>query len=104
MSFGENLRHIRNKKQISQKQLAHLLNTSQQHISQLETNLREPNLEDIKQLSSIFELPTDLLIQDSFLEYSTKSLDAELWLLLNQLSYNSKTLIRDLLILLTHNS
>ncbi|MEG2254236.1 MAG: helix-turn-helix transcriptional regulator, partial [Vagococcus sp.] len=104
MSFGENLKFLRNRKGLSQTQLADLLNTSQQHISQLEKGVREPNLQDIKLFSTIFELPADFLIQDSPCEYNVTNLDFELWILLNNLLYDEKILIRDLLLLISHQS
>lgn len=102
MSFGENLKHNRTTAGLNQKQLALLLNTSQQHISQLENNLREPSLNDLRQLSAIFKLPTDFLIQDSPTSYNIQDLNIELEQLLHALSHEEKFLIRDLLVLVTH--
>ena len=104
MSFGENLQFLRNHKGYNQKQLANLLGTSQQHISQLENSIREPNLQDLKQLSEIFQLPIDLLLTNSCSEYSVLNLNAELWFLLLSLTWDNKLLMKDLLSLICEKS
>ena len=62
MTFGENLKRLRQRKKISQDELARKLNIKQYVISSWEIGRSEPNIEQIKFLSTYFNVPTDYLL------------------------------------------
>ena len=62
MTFGENLKRLRQRKNISQDELARKLNIKQYVISSWEIGRSEPNREQIKFLSTYFNVPTDYLL------------------------------------------
>ena len=62
MTFGETLKKLRQRKNISQDDLAKELNVKQYVISSWEIGRSEPNIEQIKFLSSCFNIPTDYLL------------------------------------------
>ena len=62
MTFGENLKRIRQRNNISQDELAKKLNVKQYVISSWEIGRSEPNIEQIKFLSTYFNVPTDYLL------------------------------------------
>ena len=62
MTFGETLKRLRQRKNISQDELAKELNVKQYVISSWEIGRSEPNIEQIKFLSNYFNVPTDYLL------------------------------------------
>lgn len=62
MKFGTNLKRLRQRKNISQEQLAEELKVKQYVISSWEIGRSEPNIEQINHLSMFFEIPTDYLL------------------------------------------
>ena len=62
MTFGETLKRLRQRKKISQEELASALNVKQYVISSWEIGRSEPNIEQIIFLSSYFLVPTDYLL------------------------------------------
>ncbi len=62
MTFGETLKRLRQRKNISQDELAKELNVKQYVISSWEIGRSEPNIEQIKFLSTYFNIPTDYLL------------------------------------------
>ena len=62
MTFGETLKRLRQRKNISQDELAKELNVKQYVISSWEIGRSEPNIEQIKFLSTYFNVPTDYLL------------------------------------------
>jgi len=62
MHFSENLKILRNEKQISQTKLATALNISTKTISHWETGYSEPSISQLIQLSNFFETTIDELV------------------------------------------
>ena len=62
MTFGETLKRLRQRKNISQDDLARELNVKQYVISSWEIGRSEPNIEQIKFLSTYFTVSTDYLL------------------------------------------
>lgn len=62
MTFGETLKRLRQRNNISQDELARKLNVKQYVISSWEIGRSEPNIEQIKRLSTYFNIPTDYLL------------------------------------------
>ena len=63
MRLGEKIQALRKQKNISQEQLAEQLNVSRQAISKWETSECLPDIENIVQLSNIFDVTTDYLLK-----------------------------------------
>lgn len=51
MSYGENIRQIRNSRGLSQQALAMLMGSDQEHISQLEREKKCPRIDTLKRLT-----------------------------------------------------
>ena len=62
MTFGETLKKLRQRKNISQDELAKELNVKQYVISSWEIGRSEPNINQINFLSTFFNVPTDYLL------------------------------------------
>ena len=65
MGFGENLRTMRRKKNISQEELAGKLNVSRQAISRWEQDNGYPEMEKMISLSKILNVTLDYLVSDN---------------------------------------
>ena len=62
MSFGENLKFIRKKRNITQKQLAQLLDVSRQSVSKWEADKSYPDSEKIVLIAKELDVSTDYLL------------------------------------------
>ena len=62
MSFKEQLTKLRKRNNITQIELANLMNVKQYVISSWETGRSEPNISQIIKLSDIFKISTDYLL------------------------------------------
>ncbi len=72
--FGENLRHIRTAKGISQKAMAHHLEVSQPTYSRLESEERAPNHTIVAGISKMLGVPITELLPHSRLTYKAKAI------------------------------
>lgn len=61
-SFKVRLRDLREQNKMSQTDLANLLNVSKQTISQYERGIRKPKIDDLLEISDIFNVSTDYLL------------------------------------------
>jgi transcriptional regulator with XRE-family HTH domain len=61
-TFGENLKRIRSDKNLSQGDLAKLINMHSTHISRYERNLTSPTIEVVKKIAEVLEVSADLLV------------------------------------------
>ncbi|WP_430909770.1 helix-turn-helix domain-containing protein, partial [Maribacter sp. 2-571] len=79
MSFGDNLKRIRADRDISQGDLAKLIDVHATHISRYERNLTSPNIDVAKKIADALEVSTDSLIYGSDEQILNNKLnDAEL--------------------------
>ncbi len=62
MSFGKVLKELRNKKKLTQSELAELLSLSKANISKYESDTIEPNIETLCMVSNIFGVSVDYLL------------------------------------------
>ena len=62
MEFGNKLRTLRKAKGLSQENLAKQLGISRQAISKWESNLSQPDIDNIIQLCKIFQISADELL------------------------------------------
>lgn len=60
--FGNNLKIARNKKGLSQMEVAERLNISRSVLSNYETNVSEPSLSILVSLAKLYEVSTDYLL------------------------------------------
>ena len=72
MSIGEQLAKIRKEKCCTQKELADLLNVSQQTISNIERDQRAPDIELLKGFADVYGISIDVLIGRRF-EYNNEN-------------------------------
>ena len=63
MNLGETIYRLRTEKQLSQGELAEMLEVSRQSISKWENNSAVPELEKLLRLSEIFEVSLDELVK-----------------------------------------
>lgn len=63
MALGEQIKYFRNKKKLTQSELADLMGLKPVTIGKYESNEREPNLENLKKLSTVLEIPLIKLVE-----------------------------------------
>lgn len=63
MALSEIIRHLRNKRKLSQRELAKRLNISPSSIAMYETGQRTPDTETLKLLADFFDTTTDYLLE-----------------------------------------
>ena len=61
MDLGNVIKNTRNKKGLTQNEFASLCNITQTYLSQIENNLREPNLSTLKSISENLNIPLPVL-------------------------------------------
>lgn len=61
MAFGEKLKHIRVKKELSQADMAKLLGTTRQTINRYERSLREPNIRTAAKFAEVLGVSVEEL-------------------------------------------
>lgn len=64
MSIGEKIQALRKQRNMSQEELANILNISRQAISKWEIGESQPDIENLVTISSIFNVSTDYLVKD----------------------------------------
>lgn len=85
MSFGDNLKRIRAEKDISQGDLAKMIDVHATHISRYERNLTSPTIDVAKKVADALEVSTNSLIYGSGEQIVKNKLnDAELLQLFNK--------------------
>lgn len=98
MNLGERLAEFRKWKNLSQLELAELLNTSRQTISKWETGASLPSIESLISLSKLYKVSLDELINGS-VEADQKNLDVE-QRKKNRVYYNRHNVKRKILIII----
>lgn len=68
MEFAENLKYLRNSKQLTQKELAGILGLTANCICEWEKNRSEPSIPTIKKIADLFDVSADYLLglEDDF--------------------------------------
>lgn len=72
-NIGENIKKLRNEKQITQEQLADYLSISYQAISKWENNVTTPDIFLLPKISEYFEVPIDELFKVDMKGYKNKA-------------------------------
>ena len=63
-TFGDNLKSLRKQQNISQKEFADLMQTTQQRVSEWECNKVEPSLFNIIKILKVFNITFEELVED----------------------------------------
>ncbi len=74
-TVGERIRILRNKKKLTQQNLANQINVSSQVISNWERGYTSPDYDDITKLADALEATADYLLGRSFLPLTLKNID-----------------------------
>lgn len=74
MDLGQTIKSIRKQKGLKQNQFAELCDITQAYLSQIENNLKEPNLSTLKVISDKLETPLPILF---FLSLDNKDVKPE---------------------------
>jgi transcriptional regulator with XRE-family HTH domain len=74
MDLGQTIKFIRKQKGLKQNQFAALCDITQAYLSQIENNLKEPNLSTLKVISNNLETPLPILF---FLSLDNKDVKPE---------------------------
>lgn len=61
MTFGQRLKYLRIKNNLTQKEVAEKMDVAFQTVSKWESDINEPDIESIKQLACIFNCSIDYL-------------------------------------------
>jgi transcriptional regulator with XRE-family HTH domain len=72
MSVGRNIRELREKKGVSQKDLSDILHVTPQAVSRWENDAVEPSIDTLRMMSSYFEVSLDTLLQKEALGPTTE--------------------------------
>lgn len=78
MKFGDRLKSIRLKNDMTQEEIGNLLNKSKNNISQYETGKREPDLETLKIISNYFKVSLDYLLGNTDDPIPVRDVDQDL--------------------------
>lgn len=60
--FGKTLKHLRNSRDLTQSELAEILNLSQSQIKNWETGRFQPDIETLASIASFFNVSLDILV------------------------------------------
>lgn len=84
-AIGQRIKRAREKKQLTQEQLAELVDLSPMHISVIERGAKPPKLETLINIANALGVSTDTLLQD-VIDNHIKAVSSEAADLLEQLS------------------
>lgn len=103
MTFGDRLKQLRNEKNITQSEIANVLNVSRATIAGYETKGKQPDFEKLKRLSTYFNVSIDYLLCNTDIKNpyhsdkkSEKDLNPETAKLLKKISSLSEESKKDL--------
>jgi transcriptional regulator with XRE-family HTH domain len=83
MNFANNLKQLRIRRNLTQKEFAKLMNIAPSTITMYEIGQREPNFELLDKIATYFDVSTDYLLGRDIIPNSEK--DDELELMLNKI-------------------
>jgi len=75
MSFAQNLKQIRTERNMTQEELAKLLNISRPTVAGYEAKNKQPDYDKLLQIADIFEVSTDYLLGRSLSAKSNKHME-----------------------------
>lgn len=62
--FGEKLRALRNRQDLTLRQLSDMLGVSHSYVAKMERGEKTPNVEMVLKIARVFDVSTDVLIKD----------------------------------------
>lgn len=77
MTFGQRIKKLRNEAGLTQKELADKINVSFQTVSKWESDLNEPDINNIKQLAKVFGCSVELLFDEAEAEPEAEQEESE---------------------------
>ena len=92
MTLGQKLKEIRKRFGLSQEQLAEIINVSRQAITKWENDNGMPDISNLKELSKIFGIPVDYLLNENNLPTLTMKKELDKNKYKNKLSMYSEVL------------
>lgn len=95
--FGRRLKSFRQKKHLSQMELAELIDTAPSSISHLENGTHAPSLGTLLKLASVLNIGIDDMLCDS-LPVAENHLEKDISELLSDCSLQEKLIIRDIIL------
>ena len=90
--IGKNIKYYRNRKGISQEELANLVYVSSIHISYVETGTKVPSLELLILIANALDVSADDLLVDN-LTHTSSPVGAELHALLQDCNHDEKEML-----------
>lgn len=78
LSFADTLKSIRKEKNVTQEELAKVLNMKRTSISGYETGRKEPDFKTLSEIADYFNVSTDYLLGRSAVRYSMEELNDSL--------------------------
>jgi transcriptional regulator with XRE-family HTH domain len=96
MTIGERLAKIRKDKGYKQKEIAELLNVSQQIISNIERNITTPDIEILKRTADVYAISLDELIGRRFENYNDNDVTQQIINIVEKMDDTGKELSLDL--------
>lgn len=94
MQLADKLQQLRKQKNISQEELAQILEVSRQSVSKWESGQSVPEIDKIVRLSDIFEVTTDYLLKDTNDEQTAVKEDKSITEKAQMLTPNQKLFMR----------
>ena len=74
MEFSQKLKELRKERNLTQSELAHMLNYDNTIIADYEAGRNEPNIKNLIKIANIFDVSVDYLIGNSDTYYQLKKL------------------------------
>lgn len=84
MKLGTTIKELRQKSGLKQFELAEKCNISSTYLSQIESNMREPNISTLKEISSCLNIPLPILFYLSMEDSDITSSKREAFKLIDQ--------------------
>lgn len=88
MSLEENLKELRKQHNLSQQEFADMLHVSRQAVSRWETGRAEPDVAMLKQISQIYQISVDDLLNDNKKQEKEKTEEAKSSVLADEVRYS----------------
>lgn len=96
LQLGKRISDKRNEKNLKQKDLANMLGTAVNHLSDIERGVKKPSLEMMMKISYLLDTPVDYFIMDSPHACRKYLIEVQIAPLLEQCSPQSLNMIQDI--------
>lgn len=96
-TIGKRLAEIRKSKKLKQTDLAEMLNVSQQVISNIERDVTDPDIEQLKKIADIYHISLDQLVGRDFFDDDENEVERKIISYIKQMDDEGKELSLGLL-------